>query len=91
LFRGISLFVSVGRRVEEAVRMTALRTSPIRGAYTNKRSAATQVYTLSFETFPCTKYNSYRDRRKEAQRMLGKTTVSFEPLLRYVDVIARLP
>jgi len=83
LFRRKSLLVAMGCRVEEAVRMTAFRASPIRGAHTNKGKTTTQGYTLSSEPLLQIEYNSCRNRRRQVQPLFPKPTVSMDPFPQY--------
>lgn|GEM_PF-2183929 len=90
LFRRKSLLVAMGCRVKEAVRMTALRTSPIRGAHTNKGKTTTQGYTLSYEPLPQIEYKNCRNRRRQVQPLFPKPTVIMEPFLQYVGAVLPL-
>ena len=91
LFRCKSLLVSMGCRVKEAVRMTAFRTSPIRGAHTDKGKTTTQGYTLFSEPLRQIEYKSCRNRRRQVQPLCPKPTVSTELSLQYVGANTVLP
>jgi hypothetical protein len=81
----------MGCSVEEAVRMAAFRTSPIRGAHTDKGKTTTQGYTLLIEPLAQIEYKSCRNRRRQVQPQFAKPTMSMEPIPQCVGANTVLP